>query len=309
MPDPSDDKTLVFYLREARSKAAQAAKLEALYLLKSLKPELLKGGPLSDRGGVFWVRPLAPSEDLRAIDYQRLGYSEAVDLLVPIPEGMFREDRADMTRFKGQALKLDRLYERDAVAERERDPDQRLFHLATPDGVREVRGYRGDGSPFGRRALPVCDALLLVNIVDPGVGKTLLDPFAGAGGIVQEAVRVGLVTVTVDLDPILAPGLERMGARHQTGDARNLPIDDESVDAIATEPPFSTETREWIAEVFEEMFRVLKPGARLAIYCADWQAEPLRVQRKTLPLRPLLDVPIDRKSSPCHILAWEKEEW
>jgi hypothetical protein len=72
---------------------------------------------------------------------------------------------------------------------------------------------------------------------------------------------------------------------------------------MPTAPPFSTDTREWVAQVFDEMFRVLKPGARLAIYCADWQAEPLRVQGKTLPSRPLLDVPIDRKGSLCHIWA------
>jgi hypothetical protein len=255
------------------------------------------------------VHSFAPTEDLRAIDFQRLGYTEAIDLLVPIPEGMFRENRTDMTRFKGQALKLDRLYERDAAAERERDPDQRLFHLATPDGIREVRGYRGDGTPFGRRALPVCDAQLLVNIVDPGAGKTLLDPFAGGGGIVQEALRVGLVPVTLDIDPSVAPGLERMGARHEIGDATNLPIGDASVDAIATEPPYSTETRDWIARAMDAIVHALKPGGRLEIYCANWQAEPLRARGTTRPLRPLLDVPVDRKGSSCHILAWEREEW
>src|SRR5262245_27743702 len=100
MTDPSDEKTLVVHLREARAKAAPAARLEAHCVLKPLQPELLRGGPLSDRGGVFWVRTRAPADDVRAVDYPRLGYSEAVDLLVPIPEAAFRDNRADMTRFR-----------------------------------------------------------------------------------------------------------------------------------------------------------------------------------------------------------------
>jgi SAM-dependent methyltransferase len=307
---PDDQQTLIFYLREARSKAAKAARLEALCVLKPLEAYLLRGGPLSDRGGVFWVSTNATEAALREIDYPRLGYSEAVDLVVPIQESAFRMNRADMIRFRGKAMKLDRLYERDPGAERERDPDQRLFHLMTPDGgIQEVRGYRGDGSPFGRRALPVCDAQLLVNLVNPGPGRTLLDPFAGAGGIVQESIRVGLIPYTIDIDPILTPGLVQMGSRHMVGDATNLPFPYESLDAVATEPPFSAATRGWIIQALEEMIRVLRLGGRLAIYCADWQAEPLRTQSSLLPLQPLLDVPIDRKGSPCHILAWEKREW
>jgi hypothetical protein len=67
--------------------------------------------------------------------------------------------------------------------------------------------------------------------------------------------------------------------------------------------------RSCIVWAFDEMFRVLKVGGRLAIYCADWQAEILRLHAKPLPLQLLLDLPIDRKGSPCHILTWEKGEW
>ncbi len=308
--DTSSEQLLIFHIREARSKAVEAAKFEAMSVLKNLTPETLKGGPLSEKGGVFWLRTRAPVSVLKEVNYWRLGYSVATDLVVPISESNYRQKRPDMTRFRGKAIKLERLYELDVATERERNPDQRLFHLATPEGeVREVHGYRGDGSQLGRRALPVCDAQILVNIVDPGPGKTLLDPFGGGGGIIQEAVRARLVPQSVDIDPILAPGLERMGARHHVGNAVDLPFAYESVDAIATEPPFDRESRDWIAQAFDEMLRVLKVGGRLAVYCAEWQAEPLRIQGGLSPLKQLLDLPIDRKGYPCHLLAWEKTDW
>lgn len=300
--------TLVFYVRKGRAKAVDAAKLEAVALLTGFEAKVLFGGPLSQQGGVFCMEVAASEADLHQVDLDRLGYTVAVDRAVEIPESHFRENRDDMTRFKGKALRLERLFESDPEAVRERDPDQRPFHLATPEGgVRAVRGYRGNGSQFGRRALPVCDAQLLVNLVAPAKEKkTLLDPFAGAGGIVQEALRADLTVFSVDIDPILSPGLSRMGARHHVGSATQLPYDAESMDAIATEPPFAEGTEDLLRSALHEMWRVLKVGGRIAIYGAEWQAETLRAVTKDLPLQPLLDLKIDRKGYPCHLLAWER---
>jgi hypothetical protein len=136
MPDMSSEQTLIFHLREARAKAVEAAKYEALALLKDFRPELLKGGPLSERGGVFWVRTPVAGTDLRRVDYGRLGYSVAADLVVPIPESNYRENRADMTRFKGRPVKLERLHELDAAT-----PDQTGAHEGC---VEEIEAFSAE---------------------------------------------------------------------------------------------------------------------------------------------------------------------
>lgn len=302
-----DERTiLVFYLKEGRSKAIEAAQAEALTLLASLHPCVLLGGPLAEKGGVFWIE-VSSGALIDEVDFSRLGYTAAVDEVVPVTEAEYRPRRPEMVRFKGKPFELARLYEVDVEETRKRDPDQRCFYLAQEDGsIRQVAGYRGDGSKYGKRALPVSDAQLLVNLVNPGNGLTLLDPFAGAGGIVQEAVRVGLAVLSIDIDPVLKPGLEFLGAKHLIGSASHLPFETNSIDSIASEPPYDRETEELIVQAFDEMVRVVKREGRIALLTAEWQAPLLRTHAQGLDVNVFLDCPIDRKGYPCHLFLWEK---
>ncbi|HEV3398305.1 MAG TPA: hypothetical protein VG693_03350, partial [Actinomycetes bacterium] len=109
---------LVFHLRPSRHRARAAAVAEALALLHDLEPSAPAGGPLSERGGVFWVG--LPEGHLAEATARlpRLGYTTAVDRLVPAggrPE----------VRWRGRPWRLLRLYTEDAAGHREQAPDRR----------------------------------------------------------------------------------------------------------------------------------------------------------------------------------------
>lgn len=315
---------LIFHIRKARLKAREAAICEAEGLLRDLNPVRQTGGPLSDHKGVFWLT--IPADALEAAEsrFPYLGYSEAVDTLEPGQAVKWRGERYDITR----------LYSCDEEALRELAPDRRVFALEIGNGeVRQVRGYRGDGGQLSKRGLPVYDARVLVNLVTPlkvpqpekvAVGAqrpasqtraifeeeaeapVYLDPFAGVGGIVIEAVAQGYQTLSLDIDPALRFGLRQFGATHEVGDAAHLPYADASIDAIASEPPYDPDALPVVAQALHEMARVLKFGGKIALLCAEAQADVLREAAINLSLQPLLDTPLDRKGLPCAILAWEK---
>jgi hypothetical protein len=306
---PSERQMLIFYLRPARARAVDAARFEVMSLFPELELTVAKGGPLSELGNIMWFETNQDEYALRKIQFMRLGYTVAVDLLCSIPESNYRDKSPVMLRWRKKPYRLDRLYEIDLDSELQSGPDQRLFLLGDETGgVREVKGYRGDGSALARRALPVCDCKLLVNIVARGAGGVVLDPFAGAGGIVREAVAAGLRVHSVDIDPILKPGLEHMGSVHVVGNADALPWTGGSIDAVITETPFAFETRRMVPLAFEEMVRVCKTGGRIAIMCTDWQAELLRKSAASSSLDSLLDTVIDRKGTNCSVLCWEKRK-
>lgn len=307
---------LVFYLRPARRKAKQAAMMEVSSLLRDLEPTMPPGGPLAEEGGLFWgVISETHLADASA-RFERLGYSRAVDLVVPIEEvrdaggDANRADSSErITRWRRRLHRLVRLYEEDPVSLRERAPDRRTFLFESGSGeIRAVRGYRGSSAPLSRRGLPVYDAKLLVNLVfHPRLG-ILLDPFAGAGGVVIEARTSGWSVVSCDIDPALRHGLAELTTTHIVCDVRQLPIRDASIDAIATESPYGQEAAAIVPGALREMSRVCGIGARIAVLCAEWQADMLRRDASTLSLYSFLDCEINRKGTSVVALAWEKRE-
>jgi ubiquinone/menaquinone biosynthesis C-methylase UbiE len=110
----------------------------------------------------------------------------------------------------------------------------------------------------------------------------------------------------MDIDPALRFGLAHFGAQHAVADARALPYPDNSIDAVATEPPYDEEALDSVAKALVEMTRVLKHGGKLTMLCALAQAEALRARSRQLALELWLDEGVDRKGLPCVLLAWRK---
>ncbi len=292
---------LVFHQRPARRRARSTATAEALALLRDLGVAAAPGGPLSERGGVFWVTLPDGALEAARVRLPRLGYSYAADVLEPAPGSA-----GGVVRWRGRSYRLLRLHEEDPGELREAAPDRRAFALESRGAVREVRGYRGGGGPLSRRGLPVIDARMLVNLVSTAVGASLLDPFAGAGGVILEALAGGYRALSCDIDPALRFGLRALGADHVTGDARRLPFADGSIDAAATEPPYEPEADEAVGGALREVARVLRPGGRVALLCAARQTEPLRTAAAALGLATVHEAPIDRKGTPCAVLVWQR---
>ena len=296
---------LVFHQRGARRRARGAAVAEALALLHDLGPSAPDGGPLSERGGVFWVELASEGLGAATDRLPRLGYSTAVDLVAEAGGG--RDGAGPVVRWRRRDWRLERLHTEDAALHRQLAPDRREFLFAAGGGpVRAVRGYRGGPGPLARRGLPVCDARLLVNLVAPAGPGLLLDPFAGVGGVALEARAAGWTAVTADTDPALRHGLARLGGAHLVADARRLPLRPGTVGAVATEPPYDPGTGPLAGQALRELDRLLRPGGAVALLCADWQAAGLRATGAGLGWRVALDCPVDRKGLAVVALAWRK---
>ncbi len=236
----------------------------------------------------------------------RLGYTQAVDWLRPDSSAALSEFRK--VRWRGQNYRLLRIYDEDATKLRGFAPDRRTFLFETATGERRsIKGYRGDSKPLSRRALPVYDARLLVNLVCTSPGSKFLDPFAGIGGVVIEAVASGYAVTSADNDCALRFGLANLGVYfHAVADAQLLPFSDQTFDAIATEPPYDRQAASAVVNSLREMRRVLTTGGRMAMLCAAWQSEPLRRAADGIGLLPYVDTPVNRKGVDVAVLAWLK---
>ena len=94
---PAEDRrTLVLELRAARRSARGAATAEAVALLGDLEARAARGGPLSERSGIVWVTIPADQVLPARERLSRLGYTQAVDLVVPEDEaGAWPVDMAE----------------------------------------------------------------------------------------------------------------------------------------------------------------------------------------------------------------------
>ena len=105
----------------------------------------------------------------------------------------------------------------------------------------------------------------------------VLDPFCGTGGLLLEAVSIGLRPIGLDRDRRMILGFRASLRGAGDGalgvaDAGRLPLRGASVHGIATDPPYgrAASTRgEPIASLYERTFRafrdLLPPGAHAAV--------------------------------------------
>jgi len=72
-----------------------------------------------------------------------------------------------------------------------------------------------------------------------GKGDRILDPMCGTGSVLYEALQMGRRALGFDIVPQYIHLAQKRGLKEaQIGDARKLPLGDESVEMILTSPPF-----------------------------------------------------------------------
>jgi 23S rRNA G2445 N2-methylase RlmL len=154
--------------------------------------------------------------------------------------------------------------------------------LRLSDKTMRHRTYKEEHLPASLR--PVV-AAAMVRLADLAKGDWLLDPMCGAGTILAErlAVQRDALVLGGDLEPAAlrsaAANLRRLGqpllARW---DAGHLPLRNESVDALVTNPPFGKqlglpeEITGLYRRVLEETHRVLRPGSRAVLLVSEIRA-------------------------------------
>lgn len=119
-------------------------------------------------------------------------------------------------------------------------------------------------------------ARALVNLTQVRAGETLLDPFAGTCGILIEACLIGVNGVGIEVQPRLVKGalcnLQGLDCSLLLGDAKRLPLKESSIDAAVLDTPYGRSAKIMarskellLKESLEELFRVIRPGRRMAI--------------------------------------------
>lgn len=159
-------------------------------------------------------------------------------------------------------------------------PDRGLLALRLTDARTRHREYRSEHLPASLRPSA---AAALVWLTRPGPKDVFLDPMCGAGTVLIErafAGRYGLI-LGGDIDPAaMAATQANIGPRYKPisvrrWDARRLPLDAASVDAVAVNLPFGrqigspAENASLYPDFLREAARVLRPVARLVALTGD----------------------------------------
>lgn len=296
---------LIFRIKPSRMKAIQLAMNEVKYFLNGIEDtEVVIGGPLSTEKGIIAAYiPKNFDIDTLLPNYQKLGYIEKVEIMYPS-----QNINKNSIKWKGAFYELDTIYDEDKESVRNQAPDKRNFLLPDPSGkLRYVNGYRGDGTETGRRALPVEDCKMMLNISGAKPGQKVLDPFGGGGGIVFAAKQDNLNIYSSDIDPILQYGLRDYGSEHYVASVEKLPFETGFFDAVVTEAPFDKNATEIVAKGLEEIIRVTSKKASIVMMTGENQVDVIRKKANSLNLESYIDEDLNRKGTPVHIFGWKKK--
>jgi hypothetical protein len=303
---------LVCKLRNSRVKAKQIAIAEMFCALYQFGIQFIVNGPLGDIKGLisFFVQKNVIN-DISAL-LASIGYSDRFYLLDFENDFTNNSDLISINplEWKKKPFGIRLLYRQDRTLYEKQSPHNKTFQILSADGtVKEVTGYRGNGTDLGRRALPVEDSRCLINLAVPSLTKKILEPFSGAGGIVHIAKNTNpLCAVTsVDIDPVLRPGLAFLGAEHYTGDASTISFD-KQFDAIITETPFDARSTRTVADSIINTARYLCENGRISLMCASHQRALIVEAIESLKMYIYVLNPLNRKGTDVVILCAAKSE-
>lgn len=303
---------IVFALRNSRIKAKQLAIMEAYFALSTVGGIFVSNGPLGDVKGVFsFFVPIQRLEEVRHI-LKGIGYCNRFYILDFRSEQS--ENHTDIISinelvWKGKRFSLHTFLIQDASIYEAQSPHNRKFIIMDHNNEEKVvHGYRGDGTETGRRALPVEDGRCLVNLSSPYNAKMMLDPFAGGGGIVFQAkyLNAALDVYSIDIDPIVAPGLQFYGSRHAVGDARDIQFEAQQFDSIVTEVPFASSATDTVIQAIEHLKVFLKDDGQIVMMSGVEQAMMLDQFVRSIGFYNYVFEQINRKGTDVAIMAWTK---
>jgi 23S rRNA G2445 N2-methylase RlmL len=137
-------------------------------------------------------------------------------------------------------------------------------------------------------------AAAMVFLTEPEAQDTFLDPMCGSGTLLAERMLAGEYQQVLGGDivgrhmEIARQNLAGLGERWQVSrwDARKLPLDSGSVDAVAANPPFGKqigsrqELEHLYPAVLAEIARVLKPAGRVVMLSSQYELLKDAVRRE-----------------------------
>jgi 23S rRNA G2445 N2-methylase RlmL len=172
-----------------------------------------------------------------------------------------------------------------------------------------------------RASLRPTMAAAMVRLADLANRHVVLDSTCGVGTLlaeVHEFARLHNLRLTVwggDLDPhairAAAVNLRRLGqTRLETWDARNLPLDDASVDRVVANPPFGKQIScpEEIGPLYfdlvREYDRVVRPGGLAVLLVRDMR--PLRDAFRQVGWKSEASLRVRILGQGAHLTSWRK---
>lgn len=288
--DRPPEVSYAFHFRTSRGAGGvehATARAELLAAARHLPLTIIDEHPALNR---LFVHVPPHAEDALVALMPRLGYTEALTRIV-------REFGAGVKMEHREARKIDRwlvgeyrrgddrvvhtlVWRANDEARLERSPHARPFKMRIDGEVEETLSRRQ------RRRLSCCDAMVMLNLARVDEQALTVDPFAGIGGIVMEARRMGLRMLCGDIARRLAPGLREVSrGLAAIWDATALPLPEDCADAVITEPPYDEGAYQDVLAAMPEIARILKPGARVVLLIDEEMAEAVLEAAETTGLR------------------------
>lgn len=111
---------------------------------------------------------------------------------------------------------------------------------------------------------------------------------------------------SVDIDPVLSPGLEYYGSRHFTADSSRIRFPETYFDSLVTEVPFSRNATRDIIKTVRNLKDSLKKDGRLVIMSSLDQAAVLKREIGDVGFYPYIIQKVNRKGTDVAIMGWIK---